>query len=877
MQRLINFFNKHTAFLKEFRVASFVITAVLFYAMTPLLLSSNSNYPYTVDGMGHLTKIKYIADSLKNLRFSDWFPYWYNGSGVVQYYPPLSYLMQVPVQMIFDNIMITFKYFAFSSFFIGSMGVWYTCYRFLSPLSGVLAGGLYAANPFFIASLLLSGVIAQGPIFAFSPWLLFFSVLFFKKPSRAVWMTVCILSSMLILSHVMHAFMVCLCLGIGFLSLSLIKKIEFSRIIHWAAAIGLGCGLAAFWWLPGVTQLENPGIPHLLPEAGLIWTANLKWFLPSQIEVGGLYFSLTMHIISLCAVFFLFNNSKENSDDKQLFNERVFVIFNLILMIFTVIFSFGQNNPLFKYVPLNQQLVPGRILSLSCISSTLLTTYVIVNIIKKIKAKYLAYPIAILLIVIIFIDVNPKKWTLEIQNGATIEKLIESVPEKGKHFEKSRFTWVAPVNSNMTYFPLLYDFNMADGWNIEGTPHNHALWLHNTALSCDCDMYAVKNLMQWNAHSVLISRNYVNLKKAMEGIGYSEIDGFEGLILMHNPSKSSYFYKQNRDAIAIGKGIEGFSMSFPWVVAGESPNLDDYSEEELSPYKLIYFIEPDIKDLSAFEERVKQLSKQGKTIMIEMGRTEEWPILGVMPYDVTYDSSASLKPNKSTLTDIKYRYIPLTYSGQSCALSGLDTVYYTLKQKSDTGEYPAIGAKKVEGKNIYFVGMGLSQLLSPSVIRTLGLVAIQPEMSERDNDIKTLLELLMDNAKPSKKILLDPFYPDSSVWSYNSAAFKYSMDKPDDIIISLTTTPRWKIFLDGKPIPSYNFENLILLKLPAGTHSVELKYERTWVGWTGVALSILSFILILLADSYFNHIYRFLSRLVQNFINYYKQKPDIID
>jgi 4-amino-4-deoxy-L-arabinose transferase-like glycosyltransferase len=122
----------------------------------------------------------------------------------------------------------------------------------------------------------------------------------------------------------------------------LMNKINLSRIIHWAAAVGLGCGLAAFWWLPGVTQLENPGVPHLLPEAGLIYTATLKWFLPSQIKAGGLYFSITMLIISLCSIFFLIKGAKNSSNEKERLNEKVFILFNLVLMVFTIIFSLGH-------------------------------------------------------------------------------------------------------------------------------------------------------------------------------------------------------------------------------------------------------------------------------------------------------------------------------------------------------------------------------------------------------------------------------------------------------------------------------------------------------------------------------------------------------
>ena len=873
MQRLKKIYFRHSAFLIEFALASFVISTVLTYAMAPILFAPNSNYPYTVDGMGHLAKIKYIADCLRNFYLPDWFPYWYNGSTVTQYYPPLSYLLQVPVQIIFDNTMITFKYFAFSSIFIGAMGVWYTCYRFLGSWIGILAGSLYALQPFLIISVLVAGLVAQGPIFAFSPWLLFFTILLLRKPSRGAWIALCILTFMLILSHVMHAFMVCLCIGICIIILMLMQKIDKARALQWVASIALGCGLAAFWWVTGVTQLENPGIPYLLPEAALLYTANFSWFSIVQRGFGGFYFSLTMVLISLVSIPLLFTDSKNTNAKNSLSTEKILILFNLFLLILTVVFSFGQNNPLFKYIPFSINLVPGRILSLSSVSSAILTAYVIFSIFKKFKSKYMAYFIVTVIMGIIFLDVNPKVYRYITEDCTEIKSLIESIPEEGQNYEKSRFTWVYPVNSNITYFPLIYRYNMSDGWNIEGTPHNRTLWLSNIAIATKNEEYIVKYLMQWNAHSALISKDYKGLIQAMKDEGYYELNKYEDSVLMHLPNKSSYFYKQERDALAIGKGIQGLSIAFPWIVAGTSPNIEDYSLEELSKYKLIYFAEPEIKNLASFEERIKQLAKQGKTIIIEMGRTERWPILGVMPYDVKYDSNAVLKAKEQDLSNDNFEDISLNDNGQSCALSGLDNIYYTLIQKNETGEYPIVGTKKVEGENVYFVGLGMSQLLRPSIIRTMGMIADKPELVARDHNIERLLETIMDKAVPSKKIILDSFQTDSHVWKNEKILFSYSSDKAEDVVISVTYTPRWKVFIDGKCITPYSFENLILLRLPPGSHSVELRYGITWVGWIGRGISFISFIIVFFMFMYFNKSYILFNKVIQNFIYNFKQKP----
>ncbi|MHB8919147.1 MAG: 6-pyruvoyl-tetrahydropterin synthase-related protein, partial [Desulfocucumaceae bacterium] len=179
---------------KQFRfellTCSVILATAIIFSMWPVFSAPSNVYPATVDGMGHLTKVKYIADCFKELKWPSWFPYWYNGATVMQYYPPLSYLLLAPIQMIFDNVMITFKFFLFSTQFIGSLGVWYFCHRFIGSWVGIVGGLLYALQPFLLRSLLLSGVVAQGPIYALTPWLLVLTLLFIDKIMPLRWLSV---------------------------------------------------------------------------------------------------------------------------------------------------------------------------------------------------------------------------------------------------------------------------------------------------------------------------------------------------------------------------------------------------------------------------------------------------------------------------------------------------------------------------------------------------------------------------------------------------------------------------------------------------------------------------------------------------------------
>lgn len=112
-------------FKAELLVAVIIAGLACCAALSNYLFVSNDYYPLTSDAMGHMAKVKYITDCLLRGEFPAWFPYWYNGATVWQYYPPLSYLLMVPVQMMTDNVMLTFKINCFIILFVGSMGVWF--------------------------------------------------------------------------------------------------------------------------------------------------------------------------------------------------------------------------------------------------------------------------------------------------------------------------------------------------------------------------------------------------------------------------------------------------------------------------------------------------------------------------------------------------------------------------------------------------------------------------------------------------------------------------------------------------------------------------------------------------------------------------------
>ena len=362
-------------------ILALIITGLVCAAgQSTLLFAPNDMYPMTADAMGHMAKVRFMADSFSNGIFPAWFPYWYNGTALIQYYPPLSYWVMAPIFMITDNAMLTFKIDCGMMIFIGGMGIWYFCRSHIGYWCGLIGTFAYCLQPFILRSLYSAGQLAQGPIIALVPWYITAMLAYGNKPNSKNFFLCTFLCALMILSHPNTTFMNCICIMAVFLVFIALKKITFQNYCIMLLTIIFAGTLTAFWSLVGVTQLENPGVPFLLPEAVAQHTATIKWFTESS--GGWFFFAAPVSIGSIAATLLFIASVKKLDKDK-----RYYVLFAIIITYITAIFSFGLNLPFFKYLPMSESLAPGRILTLTSASGAILCAYFIHGVQKASEKK----------------------------------------------------------------------------------------------------------------------------------------------------------------------------------------------------------------------------------------------------------------------------------------------------------------------------------------------------------------------------------------------------------------------------------------------------------------------------------------------------------
>lgn len=832
-------------------VLALVITGLACAAgFSNLLFASNDLFPLTSDAMGHMAKVRFLAESYAQGEFPSWFPYWYNGSTVAQYYPPLSYWLMTPIFMLVKNAMITFKIYCFIMIFIGGVGVWYFCRSFIGRWCGILGTVLFCIQPFILLTFYGAGLLAQGPIIALTSWYLIALIKFgqVQKAKSLIWST--LLCALMILSHPMTTLMICLCLMIAFLVFAFLRKITVPCYLYMTLSIVFAGIVTAFWSFVGTTGLETPGIPYLLTEAALKYTADFQWF--TTISSGFFYFGIPVSSGSIAACLIY----RYRGANKQAGQEQYHILFCIILTIVTVIFSFGLYLPLFKYLPLAESYVPGRILVLTSVSGAILCAYLVYGLQASVFGKKVSIRIAASIFCLMFMSsaiyiMNPLESTYLTKNDYNFNEMIAKNHIDGSNFEKGRYADIGLIDSNETYFPLSYDFNIIFGWNIEGTPHNRFFWDLSTAKATDNDDFIAKKLAFWNVRSLYIVDNFNEVieelvKKYPIELKFTRDN--RNLYVCDTPS--SYFLKDNRNSLLLGAGSSGIAMEFPYLVHEQRENITDYSLEELRKYKMVYLCEPavnTIQDKNRIEMMIEKLVGQGVTVLIEPEKDTNFSLYDVTVSDVTLDESPSIKQQYGSPINSSAASIDVDENlNYGRVLFGLDEVYYRLEQNDGRLTNDIIGTKKVGNGEVVFIGMHLSQYLKAVYARNWGVPESEAGYPDCTDEVKALFEDVFHTYGVNTNFWPDPFPVKNADWNYKGVDFTYSSQKAQEMTLSVTYTPRWKATIDGDPVEVGQKENLITLNLPAGDHQVKLVYGLTIYGIVGYIISLIGLLLFIL-------------------------------
>lgn len=802
--------------------------------LSNLLWTPNDMILETDDLMGHMTKITYIADCLKHGEIPSWFGGWYNGTAATQYYVPLSYYVTVPLYWIFGNILLTYKVLCVLVLTIGGMGVWKLCHDRIGKYAGFFGIAAYCFQYMLTISLYRKGVIAQAPIIAVMPWYFYAVYNCMEKPSRKNFAGAVITADVLIFSHAMHAYMVCgATMAVG-LVMVLVKKFRWKNYGTTVLSLVLAGMISACWSVVGVLGLEDYNEPYLQQSGVDMFTAKLGWFTDKS-YASQMQFSAILVIWAAAVVVMLV--TKRCSHKKV----TAFVGMTTLLMFATLIFSFGKKVLGYQLIPMSGSLVPGRILTYTAVMAAVLFAYLAYELVQEHNKT--AYLMVVLICGITAYTMNPfaQKWTVR------VDKDVLPIEYEEDSYTRGRL--LGALGTSLVWDASTKHINMSDGWNIEGTVHNWAIWLRPMALACGKTEYLLKQMAYWNVEYVVTQPEDQSFREALAENGYEPMD--ETLSVWQDTAESSYYFTDSRDMLVIGSTTNAIGVQYPFMVKDNRDSLLQYPVEELKSYKCVYLIEQDIRTRRQKEEMeavIEELVDAGVTVWIEPMTASRFQLFDVraawVEREIASGNSAYLVEEASPYDidkGILYRNCP--HAG-FLSLYNLDEIYLSEIQKSGAISNAIIGTKKVGDGEVLFLGGSFSQNIEVVYAEYNGKGAVTGNtalFSETSDEFYQSMFRYYDIETEWKPT---PFQASVFQKNYRGGTFTYDSSKDQEVTVSITYSPRWKISVDGKEVPVGQRENLIVLNLPAGAHEVTLQYGMTIYGKIGYMITLAGILLL---------------------------------
>lgn len=622
--------------IKLNRVIPFLVaTAVMALGALAIMyvMKVNGYYASGNDIWGHLFKSDLIY---QNILRGDFYPLyterWYNGIQPFRYWAPLPYyLMSVMQYLSNGDIQNAYYLFAGFSFFAGGLGwvLWgiqskriYLC---------TFIGILWFFMPENFRVFFCEGNLPRMVTTILVPYIVFFLMGFVDRERNFYIIPLILFMSLMVLCHVMLAAM----MGVGtfiFLLFYCISLKKVLRPLYALTAMALSFALCGIWLLPAL----KGGLVGMDPEASAsvmkMLTYSLTQTLNPFIRINGVidtfYYSLAVVVISISGI--LLANMKEKSG---------FYTAIIILLATTT-----SAVPFLSKLPLNQLLWMMRFATIAyALFFCSLISW------KKCKRYFL-----ILLSIILFIDCLPSfsihRYYTQL-SGVTKEDISAAkdiTQQRVAIIDLSAYgsypSWGLAEGKN----PVNYTY----GWAWQGAATSSNIVLLNTAMEQGYFEYMFDRCLELGDDTVIIrkeliekaNKTYVDLANAAFKSQYELYKETNHSYIFHRNVSSCFGVITYYKGLTIGKSAAQLSLLYPEFNIGYSNNIEDYTLDELSKYKVIYLSGFTFNSRASAENIVQKLSSSGILVVIDMNRipadktTSRMTFLGVTAQDISFET-----------------------------------------------------------------------------------------------------------------------------------------------------------------------------------------------------------------------------------------------
>lgn len=692
---------------KEKRAVFLTILMPVFFMLAAVLIVwgvlGNGEYPSGSDTMYHLYRGDFVYRALGSGEF---FPFydsmWYNGIELLRYGAPLpAYILAGTQALAGGDVLNGYLIFVGLVFFCGAVEWLYIGKHEGRPWLGAFIGVLWFFMPYNLFVLFQEGNLARIICGLFFP-VFFYGMICYRRNRSWGWLLAeMLLMVCMLLSHTGFAGLLALA-AVLYLIVDVILCRKLRQALELIGSFVLGAMMAGIWLLPffhgGVTEWDYSENLAAYFQDLAVTLDPMERFASGNAHA---YFGLALLILALLGSIFAKRKEYAGFWTGIILllgtSSTAYVVFNVV--------AGGSYMWMIWLVPAAAVMILSGFLGW----------------------KAMRRPLILLLSVLLALDCVPSLSLLvgnrsgEMAEDRLDEQQVGTLIAEAQEITTQRLALLdgGDLESMGAFLASGYGgpvaATMGYGWRAAATATN--IVQLNRAREGGNYLYLFDRCMELGNDSVIVKTLGLDLEMnplegmdaAAQRVGYSLVDHNESYRLYHVDAEGSWGTVTEYEAIGIGTAAGTIALNYPVMEETVSTNLNDYTYEQLSKYKVIYLAGFTYDNRDYAEQMIQQLSENGVRIVIaadgipENRTTHDQSFLGVVCNPIRFTNGY---PELDTIDGIiNPDLFPQGYSEWSTFYTeGLDECWGSVYDNNVRLEFYGT----VKNDNIVVIGLNLT-------------------------------------------------------------------------------------------------------------------------------------------------------------------------
>jgi hypothetical protein len=829
-------FKRFIGLPKDIYFLLILLFVILFFFRSYVFFEGDFVQDYLLprDSMAHAYKVETVKSMLTtDNSLVDWDDDWYCGYHPFRFYSPLGYVPYVILNIVMNDLGAALRTGILLGFVLGAIGMYFLVLTLMQDklehlyvrIAATGSALFFSLHPHIVEFVALTGELPALYAIAMMPISLIFLFKFLRSGSLKMCVVYAITTAITFLAHAHFGVVVAFC-GLLFFVISLKKGQIRQRISVYFLYIILLAGLVAFWILPYFTEGPLLGNLTLYSWQSELTSINyLDLVLAPQNYYSGVRY---LGIVSIIIMFFAFLDRKKWRDLAGLFSG--FIVIWLL--------AIGPKTPVYALLPFNELFFPERALPLLVLITGCIMAFSLVAIMKYIdnimsSKKFnhnmrsgIPYVLAFLLIFLTLSDTSVRYAGLATlyPGDSDFVLLGDKINSLNNEQEGGRTMFLGPEYTLYSYSPILSGRPLVDGYYGQGSKLSYDfLYLSTFSINNNYTEFFLGRFVDYDIKYVIVDATYdLMLNNLLRTEQFKLIDTIGGYKLLEFLGRKGFVIEDRPDVLVIGMNeytlnlasgiLKVFAQNFT-VTDGQYTCIDDYTSNDLKGHDVVLIHSIKYHDKLAAEKLLSQYSKEGGFLVVDA--------------DFSTNSTANFMGGRSQIFYSK-EPLKITYSEFDATfdlkLLELNGVFY---EELDEPLLIVNGNKTIIGRKngVMFVGGNL--FYNSALNNEPAQISIIQQLIS--SGLKT------DGGRKADYLVLKD-QPDHK-------EYKVSLSAESMIRLSITTSPYWRVHVDGVPANIIDQAGFMRLIIEKGEHIITLHYADTVLKMISNAITVIALLL----------------------------------